>query len=147
MRGAELHCSLHTQRSNSHSYLTLAQLSEELMSLMLIWDTDVNNKINTNNSDYFVLSSSPVSADCFVVFVCQELVRLAAERQHSPSPLSPVQSQPVVGQTGGCDELQITDRTSTCSSPGQEEEETVSAPPKPPMPFSEPQVTSPPGLR
>ncbi|XP_036955476.1 rap guanine nucleotide exchange factor 1-like isoform X1 [Acanthopagrus latus] len=76
----------------------------------------------------------------------KELVRLAAERQHSPAPLSPVQSQPVVGQTGGCDELQISDRTSTCSSPGQEEEETVSAPPKPPMPFSEPQVTPTPGL-
>ncbi|XP_070759837.1 rap guanine nucleotide exchange factor 1-like [Enoplosus armatus] len=95
----------------------------------------------------------------------KELVRLAAERQDGPSPLSPVQLQAAVGQLGGFDEQQTSDRTSTRRSPGapaeeeEEEEEglrmesrgeeqTVLAPPKPLMPFTEslPQGLSPPAL-
>ncbi len=119
-----------------------------------------------------VLSSPSysVSAACvFVVlccnhlFICQELVRLAAERQDGPAPLSPVQSQPAMGQMGGFDDQQASDWTVTCQSPGapaEEEEEgvrmerkgeeqTVSAPPKPPMASPEPlpQESPPQGLR
>ncbi|XP_037619237.1 rap guanine nucleotide exchange factor 1-like isoform X2 [Sebastes umbrosus] len=96
----------------------------------------------------------------------KELVRLAAERQDDSAPLSPVQSQAAVGQTGGFDNQWTSDRTSTCRSPGapaedeedkgdkeDKEEETASAPPKPPMPFIEPlpqvslqRMSLPPGL-
>ncbi|XP_076586384.1 rap guanine nucleotide exchange factor 1-like isoform X2 [Chaetodon auriga] len=89
----------------------------------------------------------------------KELVRLAAERQDGPSPLSPVQSQSGIGQPGAFDNLQTSDRTSTCQSPGgaakkeaekeeEEEEEVVRTerrgedqmvlvPPKPPIPVPE----------
>ncbi|XP_056232185.1 rap guanine nucleotide exchange factor 1-like isoform X2 [Seriola aureovittata] len=77
----------------------------------------------------------------------KDLVRLAAEREEGSAPLSPVQSQPAMGQMGGFDEQETSDRMSTCRSPAQEEdggEETVSAPPKPLMPL--PQVPPPQGL-
>ena len=46
---ASMYC-IYVYGSNSHSYVMLAQLSEKLMLLMLIWDTDMKiNKINTNN--------------------------------------------------------------------------------------------------
>ncbi|XP_045890729.1 rap guanine nucleotide exchange factor 1-like isoform X1 [Micropterus dolomieu] len=88
----------------------------------------------------------------------KELVRLAAERQDGSAPLSPVQSQPAVGQPGGFDEQQTSDRTSTCQSSGapaqeeevegKEEEQTGLAPPKPLMiPEVLPQVPPPQGLR
>ncbi|XP_022622247.1 rap guanine nucleotide exchange factor 1-like isoform X2 [Seriola dumerili] len=89
-------------------------------------------------------SSPPYSFCCCVH---QDLVRLAAEREEGSTPLSPVQSQPAMGQMGGFDEQETSDRMSTCRSPAQEEdggEETVSAPPKPLMPL--PQVPSPQGL-
>ncbi|XP_034721176.1 rap guanine nucleotide exchange factor 1-like, partial [Etheostoma cragini] len=54
----------------------------------------------------------------------KELVRLAAERQGDSAPLSPVQSQADAGQTG------LSDMSSAV--PAED-----SAPPKPPMPFSE----------
>ncbi|KAL7392295.1 hypothetical protein ABVT39_022470 [Epinephelus coioides] len=80
----------------------------------------------------------------------KELVRLAAERKDGSAPSSPFQSQPAVGQTGGSGVQQTSDRKSTCQSPGapaedKEEEGTVDAPPKPPMPFTEllPQVSPP----
>ncbi|XP_049435667.1 rap guanine nucleotide exchange factor 1-like isoform X2 [Epinephelus fuscoguttatus] len=80
----------------------------------------------------------------------KELVRLAAERKDGSTPSSPFQSQPAVGQTGGSGVQQTSDRKSTCQSPGapaedKEEEGTVDAPPKPPMPFTEllPQVSPP----
>ncbi|XP_041793519.1 rap guanine nucleotide exchange factor 1-like isoform X2 [Chelmon rostratus] len=92
----------------------------------------------------------------------KELVRLAAERQDGPAPLSPVQSQTATGQAGAFDDPQTSDRTSTCQSPGaaaKEEEEvrmesrredqTVLAPPKPPIPVPEvppPHGMSPPAL-
>ncbi|XP_028435131.1 rap guanine nucleotide exchange factor 1 [Perca flavescens] len=60
----------------------------------------------------------------------KDLVRLAAERQSSSAPLSPVQSQAAVGQTDSSDDQQTADR-----SPADPTED--SAPPKPPMPFSE----------
>nr|XP_020450954.1 rap guanine nucleotide exchange factor 1 isoform X2 [Monopterus albus] len=74
----------------------------------------------------------------------KELVRLAAERLEGSAPLSPVQSQPAVGQTGGFDDQETSDRKVTCRSPA--EEEVVSAPPKPPLPQPEPQMTPPQGL-
>nr|XP_046242395.1 rap guanine nucleotide exchange factor 1-like [Scatophagus argus] len=84
----------------------------------------------------------------------KELVRLAAERQDGPVPLSPVQSQSAVGQPDGFIDQQTSDRIPTCQNPeekdneeGQDEEEvrmekrredqTVLAPPKPPIPFPE----------
>ncbi|XP_078027240.1 rap guanine nucleotide exchange factor 1-like isoform X3 [Epinephelus lanceolatus] len=80
----------------------------------------------------------------------KELVRLAAERKDGSAPSSPFQSQPDVGQTGRSGVQQTSDRKSTCQSPGapaedKEEEGTVDAPPKPPMPFTEllPQVSPP----
>ncbi|XP_070819706.1 rap guanine nucleotide exchange factor 1-like [Chaetodon trifascialis] len=100
----------------------------------------------------------------------KELVRLAAERQEVPSPLSPVQPQPGIGQTGVFDDLQTSERTSTCQSPGaaakkeeekegeeeeeeeeevREDDQTVLVPPKPPIPVPEvppPHVMSPPAL-
>lgn len=83
---------------------------------------------------------------------------MAAERQDGSAPLSPVQSQPAVGQPGGFDEQQTSDRTSTCQSSGapaqeeevegKEEEQTGLAPPKPLMiPEVLPQVPPPQGLR
>uniref|UniRef100_A0A3P8U8I1 CRK SH3-binding GNRP n=1 Tax=Amphiprion percula TaxID=161767 RepID=A0A3P8U8I1_AMPPE len=60
----------------------------------------------------------------------KELVRLAAERQDGSAPLSPVQSQPAMGQS---DNTVTPDWTWTDG-----EEETVLAPPKPPMPLPEP---------
>ncbi|KAM9360729.1 rap guanine nucleotide exchange factor 1-like [Symphorus nematophorus] len=47
----------------------------------------------------------------------KELVRLASERLDAPVPLSPVQSQPAVGQSCGSDDQQTSDRTSTCWKP------------------------------
>ncbi|XP_071328510.1 rap guanine nucleotide exchange factor 1-like isoform X2 [Trachinotus anak] len=78
----------------------------------------------------------------------KDLVRLAAEREDSSAPLSPVKLQPAMGQTGGFEEQQTSNRTSTCRSPT--EEDTVTAPPKPlmPLPQALPQqgLLSPPAL-
>ncbi|XP_063753581.1 rap guanine nucleotide exchange factor 1 [Eleginops maclovinus] len=72
----------------------------------------------------------------------KELVRLASERQGDSAPGSPVQSQASVGQGGGLEDQQTSDRKSSCWSP-EEEQETPSAPPKPPMPSSEPRLLLP----
>ncbi|XP_070689843.1 rap guanine nucleotide exchange factor 1-like isoform X2 [Pempheris klunzingeri] len=87
----------------------------------------------------------------------KELVRLAAERQEGPAPLTPVHSQPAVGQPGGLDNQQTSDRTSTClpaevkeegvTVERREEELTGLVPLKPPMPFVElPETPTPQGL-
>lgn len=79
----------------------------------------------------------------------KELVRLAVERRVDSTPLSPVQPHPAVGLSEGSDHQETSDRTSTCRSPAEDEEDgmrtdmrgeelTVLAPPKPPIPFLEP---------
>ncbi len=97
---------------------------------------------------YRLWSSCPVTPTCLFAVLCcnhlfvhQELVRLAAERQDGTAPLSPVQSQPAVELPGGSDDQQPLDTASTCQSPvglAEEEVQAVSAPPKPPMPLLEP---------
>ncbi|XP_056275056.1 rap guanine nucleotide exchange factor 1-like [Pseudoliparis swirei] len=68
----------------------------------------------------------------------KELVRLAAERGDSAS-LSLVQSPITLGQTFGFDNQLTSERTATCwSSRAPVEEDTALAPPKPPMPPTEP---------
>lgn len=68
------------------------------------------------------------------IVVPQDLVRLAEEK--GSAPLSPVQLQPVPGETGGTEDQGTSDRVSICS-PAQEEEVGGgggTAPPKPLMP-------------
>ncbi|XP_039979137.1 rap guanine nucleotide exchange factor 1-like isoform X2 [Xiphias gladius] len=83
----------------------------------------------------------------------KDLVRLAAERQEGSAPLSPVQPQPAVGQTGGFDDRETSDRMPACRSPADPaeengEERVASAPPKPLMPLLDPllQLLPPQGL-
>ncbi|XP_042372616.1 rap guanine nucleotide exchange factor 1-like, partial [Plectropomus leopardus] len=83
-----------------------------------------------------------------VLDAVKDLVRLAAERQDGSTPLTPVQSQTVEGQIGGSEDQQTKVTTSTVPCPGfpsEEEDEIDSAPPKPPMPFTEtvPQLSVP----
>ncbi|KAM7390943.1 hypothetical protein PAMP_021671 [Pampus punctatissimus] len=73
----------------------------------------------------------------------KELVQLAAEKQGDSTPVSPVQSQPAVGQPGGFDSLETSEETLTCP-PGEEAELQALAPPKPMMPLL--QALSPPAL-
>ncbi|XP_034397435.1 LOW QUALITY PROTEIN: rap guanine nucleotide exchange factor 1 [Cyclopterus lumpus] len=72
----------------------------------------------------------------------KELVRLAAERQGASASLSLVQSPVTLGQTCGFDNHQTSERTSTSWSLGapaeKEDEQTALAPPKPPMPLTDP---------
>ncbi|XP_040897545.1 rap guanine nucleotide exchange factor 1-like [Toxotes jaculatrix] len=131
-------------------YLSLAQLIRWTDQMML-------QGVAHDNKESTVSVTMVIRA---VLDGVKDLVRLAAERQEGSVPLSPVQPQPVVGQTSGFDDQQTSEGTSTCRSPaapveeedgkqgvrteGREDEQQVSAPPKPLLPL--PQVPRPQGL-
>ncbi|KAF1389840.1 hypothetical protein PFLUV_G00077730 [Perca fluviatilis] len=101
-------------------YRSLAQLIRWVDQVML-------QGVAHGNKEFTASVTTVIRA---VLDSVKELVRLAAERQGSSAPLSPVQSQAAVGQTVSSDDQQTADR-----SPADPAED--SAPPKPPMTFSE----------
>ncbi|KAM3867582.1 rap guanine nucleotide exchange factor 1-like [Diretmus argenteus] len=139
-----LHNSKTVSSCLSRLYRCLAQLIRWADQVMLRGNIDHNDK------EAMATVTTVIRA---VLDGVKELVRLATERQDGSSPSSPDQSQTAVGQPGGCEGQQISDPAQTSQCPGapaeeqregtrEEEQEKVSAPPKPPKP--RPQLLPPP---
>ncbi|XP_068999720.1 LOW QUALITY PROTEIN: rap guanine nucleotide exchange factor 1-like [Embiotoca jacksoni] len=111
----------------------LTRLYRSLAQLIRWADQVMLQGVSSDNKE----STESVTTVIRAVLDCvKELVRLAAERRESSPPLSPA-----VGQLGGFDEETLTCRTppeEAQEGRGEGEEQTVVAPPKPPMPLPEP---------
>ncbi|XP_026176666.1 rap guanine nucleotide exchange factor 1 [Mastacembelus armatus] len=124
----------------------LARLYRSVAQLIRWADQVILQGVAHNNKESTATVTTVIRA---VLDGVKELVRLVGERQDGSAPLSPVQSQPFVGQTEGFDET--SDKVLSCRSPAapvEKDERTVSAPPKPPMylPEHPPEVISTHGL-
>ncbi|XP_042278118.1 rap guanine nucleotide exchange factor 1-like isoform X2 [Thunnus maccoyii] len=127
----------------------LARLHRSLAELIRWCDQVMLQGVATDNKESTASVTTVIRA---VLDGVKELVRLAAERQDGSAPVSPVQSQPAVGQPGAFVGPETSDETLTCPL-AEEAELQPLAPPKPVMPLLElrppllpPQALSPPAL-